>query len=32
VGGRYWLRAQLVKGLETFSPRTGLLLAAGFAR
>ena len=32
VGTRYWLKAQLVKGLETFSPRAGLLLAAGFAR
>jgi hypothetical protein len=32
VGTRYWLRAQLVKGLERFSPRAGLLLAAGLAR
>jgi hypothetical protein len=32
VGARRWAQAQLVKGLATFSPRAGVLLAAGLAR
>jgi hypothetical protein len=32
AGERYWVQAQLVKGLATFSPATGLLVSAGLSR
>lgn len=32
VGRRYWVRLQAVRGLETFSPGTGLIVAAGTLR
>jgi hypothetical protein len=32
LGDRRWVRAELVKGYETFSPSFGVIVAAGFVR
>lgn len=32
AGQKRWIRAEVVKGYETFSPSTGLIVSAGFVR
>jgi len=32
IGSRYWVRAEYVRGYETFSPSSGVIVTAGLIR